>query len=279
MYGLTRRGKLFSLLGYSSKWKREGITVLRDISATCDGQVVGVNRHWRVVVRANGVFSPMGRSPRVKQVAVSTKRQGVVAVDHDGVVYAYRKGRWGRFPRVRLDSISLTKTGEVCGVYGRNVFIHWAGARAPSREAYRRMLTGGISLSPDGVDPSPLMKDPFSLGNPLASHREKHSGMASATPDTGRPANAYVRDNLPLSTLDFKSVTPAPPGTFQSSSMGSSGSDDAVQDPLPDTRQEVTLPSRARDPLPRSSADKVAQQNVKGINLGFMASATPGHGY
>eukprot|EP00162_Nutomonas_longa_P012832 comp21287_c3_seq1/m.45608 comp21287_c3_seq1/g.45608 ORF comp21287_c3_seq1/g.45608 comp21287_c3_seq1/m.45608 type:complete len:619 (+) comp21287_c3_seq1:56-1912(+) len=279
-FALTRRGKLFRL-GSSGRWSRmgrgrKGIT-LRDLAVTCDGQVVGVNRHWRVAVVRRGKLFKLAQSPRVKQVAASRRRFGIYAVAHDRSVFRFIQGRWGRVPKLQLDQVGLSRSGEVCGTFGRNFYINWAGKRPPTQSDYRRMI--GITkhnLTPEGRDPSSLMRHPFSLGK-FRPHIDAPSSWASATPDGKDTSSRYVRDNLPLSTLDFKSTAPALPGQFQTYSYRHDPQNDAVKDPLPDTKQEVTM--RVRGSRIQRRASKADRQNSEKImkgNVNFSASATPG---
>jgi len=195
-----------------------------------------VNRHWKVVALIHRRPVYLGRSPRVKQVASSVHKHGVVAVAHNGKVYRYLKGKWSVIPSIRLDQVGLSKNGEICGTYGRNFYIQWGGKKAPSSYAYRKYMKTSSLYSPEGVDKNPLLKDPFSLSK-YRPHRDNLSPYAPATPDTSDPSKAYVRDNLPLSTLDFQSLTPrTPPGQFQSYSYRHDPQNDALLDPLPDPK-------------------------------------------
>jgi hypothetical protein len=223
--------------------------------------------------------------PRVRSLAVSVKKHGVYGITFGGKVVVYRRGVWSTYRKIRLDTVGVTRTGEACGTYGRNFYLHFAGARAPSVKKYRRVLKGRKNrlLTPGGVDKSSLMKSPFSLGK-FRKHVDALNPYASPLPTSRVPlSKAYVKDNLPVSAVDFRAVANAPPGRFATYQWGVDPANGPLQDPLPDPKAELAL-GRRGDPTnsagagrPKNLSDRLSDAQIKSLSLGFRASASPGN--
>jgi hypothetical protein len=297
--GLTRRGVLYKLAarGWARLDGRKYRAMrFRDVSTTCAGVVTAIDEQFRVRLRdETGRWRLLPKAPgHPERVTASTSRGLVIATMRDGRVFSFGPKGWKPFTAARLNELSTSSVGEVCGTWGRHLYVAWASASAPPADLARRAWQ---SLTPEPADTQNggLPTDPFGAsGNDnaapgIGSHGGdvRARGFAPATPTFADEHRAFVRDNLPLAVTDFQAMAPTLPGSHLQpfSNVGARRVQDApVVDPLPSTRREYEADhasNGAGDGSPENlrpgslTADAMARNNVKHVDFKQVANPVP----